>query len=100
MPKNPETKFKNRIFPQLEAIPNSWWFVVQLVSLRGIPDIIGVINGRFVALELKVNYNKPTKLQMFVLDKIKRAGGYAEVVYPETWEEIKQELTTLSLALN
>jgi Holliday junction resolvase len=47
----------------------------------GIPDIIICYNGRFVALEVKVGKNKPTRLQAATIEQIQKAGGTAEVVY-------------------
>jgi len=46
----------------------------------GIPDIIGCYCGRFVAIEVKIDSNKPTPLQTHYIEKIREAGGFAEVV--------------------
>ncbi|MBN2377040.1 MAG: VRR-NUC domain-containing protein [Sedimentisphaerales bacterium] len=53
----------------------------------GVSDLIGLVNGRFVAIELKVGSNKPTKLQSFFICTVKQAGGIAEVCY--TLDEVK-----------
>lgn len=88
-----ETKFKNKIRPLLNAIPNSIWFKIQQVSLRGVPDFLGCINGRFVALELKKDSkSRPTPLQVKVLLDITKAGGYSWIVCPENFEEIYAQL--------
>ena len=55
----------------------------------GIPDILICMEGRFIALELKVGKNKPTKIQDYHLRKIRKAGGYSQVIY--TFEEFKDE---------
>lgn len=47
----------------------------------GLPDIIGCYNGRFIAFEVKRPGGKLTTLQAVFLDKIRAAGGVAEVVY-------------------
>jgi len=99
MAKKPETVFWERIKPKLKRIPRSWFFKVQLVARWGIPDVIGVVNGRFVALELK----KDSKghggdgelLQKHNIKKIKKAGGYAAIVYPENFEKIFNQLSKL-----
>ena len=91
----PETRFKIRIRKHLDEIPKSWWFKVQLRALRGIPDIIGCVRGRFVALELKVEGNKADPLQGWVIKKIAAAGGYARVVYPHNMAEVLAELEGL-----
>lgn len=49
--------------------------------LAGLPDIIGCYNGRFVAFEVKRTGGKLTALQAAFLDKIRTAGGIAQVVY-------------------
>lgn len=46
----------------------------------GIPDIIGVHHGRHCEIEMKIDYNKPTPLQVFNLLACIRNGGYAAVV--------------------
>jgi len=97
MAAKPETLFKNKIRPKLEAIPNSWWVKVQQVSLRGTPDFLGCICGMFVALELKKDAKAPiSKLQEHTLMKIAIAGGFSHVVYPENWEEVYERLLNIS----
>ncbi len=60
------------------------------------PDRIAVINGWFVALEVKASKTaKRAKMQEYVLNTISLAGGYAKFVYPENFEEIKKELECL-----
>lgn len=90
-----ETRFKTRIRPILETLPRSWWLKTQLLALCGIPDFIGCVQGRFVALELKTEKGKATKLQEWVLQKIRHAGGYAAVVTPENFAEVLQDLQQL-----
>jgi hypothetical protein len=87
-----------RIKPKIEKL--GWFFKVQLVARWGVPDVIGVINGRFVALELKASKKghggAGEKLQDYVLSKIEKHGGYARKVYPENWDEVYKELHSLS----
>lgn len=47
----------------------------------GLPDIIGVYNGRFVAFEVKRPGGRLTELQNACLKKLRAAGAVAEVVY-------------------
>lgn len=96
MAKKPETRFKEKIVPKLKAL-GGWGFKTQQVALMGIPDILWCFNGLFVALELKATkHDKATKLQQKILDDIKAAGGYAEVVHPDNWEEIYADLKVLA----
>jgi hypothetical protein len=51
-------------------------------GVKGGSDILGIAkDGRFIAIECKVGTNKPTDLQEYFLDEIKRRGGYAIVAY-------------------
>lgn len=91
----PETKFRAKFRKRLDAIENSWFESIQQKSINGTPDILGVINGYFVGLELKANLKSPvTPLQELKLKKIYEAGGFAAVVHPDNMEEI---LTALKL---
>jgi hypothetical protein len=93
MSKQPETIFKEKFREQLDAIPFSWWVKLKLPSVLGIPDILGTIRGRFVALELKKSEaEKPAKIQLYHLDVISQCGGYARVAYPENAAVILDEL--------
>ena len=96
---NPETLYKNRLMPKLKAIPNSYWIKTQMVSLSGVPDILGCVNGRFVALELKASWREARKkhyLQKHVIKRIRQTGGYAEFIYPENEELIIEEIKEFS----
>ncbi len=61
----------------------------------GVPDIIGCVGGRLVALELKTT-SKLTPLQDYTLKKAARAGAYAREVRPENSELILSELLRMS----
>ena len=65
----------------LKELKNHGWFYKASDRYRaGIPDIIGCYQGRFLALELKVEPNKPTKLQEYEIKQIKKADGSAQVI--------------------
>lgn len=94
----PETKFKNKIRPLLENLPNTAIFKIQQISIRGVPDFLLCVNSKFVALELKKSCkDKPTPLQSHILDKIQLAGGEAYVVCPENWESVFRTLTRIAI---
>lgn len=100
--KQPETRFKDKIFPILKKLPNSWWMKTQTLATVGVPDLIGVVNGRFCALELKrarkeaFRTHGRVRLQGKILMDMRNAGAYAEFVYPENWDEIHIELSEIS----
>lgn len=90
-----ETAFKLRIRPKITAIPNSIFFKIQQRAVRGVPDLIGCINGKFVALELKVDKHRADPLQAHYLKKIAESGGISFLVTPENFEEVYQQLRQL-----
>jgi hypothetical protein len=50
--------------------------------------MIGMVNGYFVALELKTDVGRVSELQAHTLEKIRAAGGVAEVLRPSNLEII------------
>jgi hypothetical protein len=97
MSKQPETKFKEKVLVKLRQVPKSYWIKIQSVAIRGIPDILGVVNGRFVALELKVPPNRlhAGSLQWFTLKALEAAGAVAREVIPDNFDEILEEIKQL-----
>lgn len=81
----------------LDGLSHTWYFKVWGGGMqkRGIPDIIGIKNGRFFALELKASDGCPTALQKRNIKLIKKVGGYAVIVWPCDWERVKGELLKL-----
>jgi len=89
--KGPENKFRDsQVIPYLKKL-GAYFFIKEAAAIRGIPDIIGCLNGYFFALELKSSYKEAIKntgrivLQQVVLDKMRLNSAYAEVVYPENF---------------
>lgn len=93
----PETKFvKSKVTPLLKGLPKSWFFTVQLVSIRGIPDIVGLVNGYFVALEAKVGLNDASPLQKHNIKLIREAGGFACVIDDTNYLQVVEALYCLT----
>ena len=86
---NPETKFKKKVLEDLKTLPieDIWYFKSQEVAVRGIPDLILCVRGKFVAVELKVDAELEL-LQSYNLTRITRAGGIAMVATPKNWKDI------------
>lgn len=64
---------------------SAWWVKVHgdASQSRGVPDLLVCINGRFVALEgkqLKTRERDHEQLQEYTREKIRAAGGIAEVI--------------------
>lgn len=65
--------------------PSVWSFKCSDRFISGIPDIIGCLNGRFFAIELKTVSGKLSKIQEHVKRLIERSGGAYAVC--RSWEE-------------
>lgn len=81
MSMTPEGKVKDVIKKRL-AEAGVYFFMPRgtVYGRRGVPDVVGCMNGRFFAIEVKSGQNKPTKLQSMEHDAIRAAGGVALVV--------------------
>lgn len=89
-----EKQFENKIKAFLKE--KNIWFVKYFANAftkSGIPDILGVLpNGKFFALELKVEPNKPTPLQTRNIELIKKSNGIAYILYPKDFEQFKKDI--------
>jgi len=95
--KKKETTFKDRIYPILKALPNTWVEKIQQRSIRGTPDFLMCVNGMFVGLELKKSDKEDEDLlQDHKLNLINKAGGLGLKASPENWNKILLTLTALS----
>ena len=81
MPKTPEGRVKDAVRKILKQ-HNIYYFMPATggYGRSGVPDIVGCVNGRFVAIECKAGLNQPTALQEREMKNIKDAGGVAVVI--------------------
>jgi len=86
-----ESKLQAKILKWLKA--NGFWVFKTIVCNRnGIPDIIGCTkSGRLFAIEVKFGSNKPTPLQNYNLEEIRKRGGIAILAY--SLEDVTKALT-------
>lgn len=70
----------------MEALRNKggFWFKTHgdVYQMVGLPDILGCYKGRFIGIEVKRPSRKDSgvsKIQKYVISKIKEAGGIAGV---------------------
>lgn len=92
----PEKTFENKIKKYIED--QGGWFVkffANRMTKEGIPDILACIGGYFVGIEVKAQNGKPSELQIYHCNKIRKAGGFAFIVYPSGWEDLKRILNQL-----
>ena len=58
-----------------------YYFAVQgMLSVKGVPDIVGHYRGLFFAVEAKAPGKKPTGFQALQIAAIKQSGGFVCVV--------------------
>lgn len=79
-----ESAITARIMRYLKDLaPDGWWYKVwgSGMQRRGVPDIVGLYRGRFVALEVKrPQLGRASEMQMHTIELIRAAGGVAEIV--------------------
>lgn len=92
-----EKQFENKIKKYLKdhgAYFLKYWAGAQFTK-SGVPDILACVNGYFVGIEVKAQNGKPSELQLYNIQQIRKAGGFAYVVYPSGWEKLKDVLDGL-----
>lgn len=91
-----EKSFENKIKKWLAA--NGCYYVKFFANgftRRGVPDILTSVKGYFVGIETKADNGRPSDLQYDNIREIRASGGYAWIVYPSGWPELKEMLTVL-----
>lgn len=91
-----EKAFENKIKAYLKSI--GAYFIKthgDRFSRIGTPDILACVNGQFVAVEVKAENGRPSELQLHHIEEIKRAGGYATILYPKDFEKFKKEMVEI-----
>jgi Holliday junction resolvase len=81
----PEGKVKRKVTELLKK-HGVWYFFPANNGFgkAGIPDIIAIVDGHFVGVEVKANKSsKPTALQIKCGEEIEKAGGTWMVVFDE-----------------
>lgn len=88
-----EKDYENKIKAYIESV-GGWWvkFHGNAFTREGVPDLLCCINGKFLAIEVKSDTGKPSKLQINEIRKINKAGGRADIYYPKDFERLKKEI--------
>ena len=81
-----ESDIQKKISDYLSTLDECWVVKVMAANKRGTPDILAVISGKFVAIEVKAPWGKASKLQIAQLKRIEAAGGVA--ILAESLEEV------------
>ena len=64
------------------------------IQREGIPDLLICCNSYFLGVELKAENGKPSNLQLWNIQEIRKAGGVGIVLYPDQFEEFKDLIET------
>lgn len=91
-----EKVFENKVKAFLKSI--GAYFIKthgDRFSRVGTPDIIACLNGHFVAVEVKAENGKPSELQLYHIEQIKKSGGYAYILYPKDFDRFKLDMYRL-----
>lgn len=70
-------------------------FFANSFTAAGIPDLICCVNGYSVWIEVKAQDGHPSELQLDKIKQIRKAGGFAYIVYPSGWERLKEIIIDL-----
>jgi hypothetical protein len=85
-----ESAIRSKILRYLNSLPNSDFEVSPPGSPTGAADIVGCLNGRYVACEVKVPGKEARPAQRYWLRKKYKAGAIVFVAH--SVEEAKREL--------
>ena len=82
----PEGKVKRKVVEVLKK-HDVWYFFPANNGFgkSGIPDIIAIVDGHFVGVEVKSATGKPTELQKICGEQMEKAGG--------TWMVVSDDVT-------
>ncbi|MCQ2978254.1 MAG: VRR-NUC domain-containing protein [Clostridia bacterium] len=85
-----EKNFENKIKKYLKD--NGCWYVkyfANRMTKSGVPDILACVNSYFVGIEVKASNGKPSELQIYHREEIRKAGGISIILYPEQFDDFK-----------
>jgi Holliday junction resolvase len=84
-----ESQIQKKIIEYLNEIGA---YTIKTISTNrnGCPDVICCLNGLFIALEVKAENGRLSKLQEYHQEQIKNSGGVAAVV--KSVDEVKEIL--------
>lgn len=92
-----EKNFENKIKAELKN-RNAWFLKYwggAAYTKSGIPDILACYKGYFLGIEVKAQHGKPSELQLYNLKKIDESGGFAILLYPDSFDLFKQLLNCM-----
>jgi len=95
----PESKVKLKVVKLLNKY-NAYYFFPPSngYGRSGIPDVVGCVKGKFIAVECKAGKNTTTHLQDREINRIHTAEGHAMVVNENNIDLLEQVLKELTHA--
>jgi len=90
-----ETQLKTKAVALLKKELGCWVYHPSDKFVSGIPDIFVLYKGVFAAIELKVQKNPASKLQVITLAKIQRNGGLTWICRDEGNGEGMTQIRTI-----
>jgi len=96
MAQTPERKVKDKVTALLRQY-GAYFFSPPSNGFgrAGIPDIIGCLHGRYIAIECKAGKNKPTALQLRELNLAAKAGGVALIIREDNISDVALALQSI-----
>ncbi len=95
---NPETYLRHKIHLMIRTeFPDTFIFHPSFILVSGIPDFLICYRGYFIGIEVKTPKGHLSRLQQYILDKIKKAGGSSFVV--RSVDEARKCLTSINRSL-
>jgi Holliday junction resolvase len=93
----PEGKVKKEVVNLMNKYDVYYFFpATHGYGRSGVPDVVGCVRGKFIAIECKAGDNKPTALQEREISNIQKAKGHVMVVNEgniDLLEQVLKELT-------
>ena len=75
-----ESLIQSKILRYLQQRPDVWCVKTIQCNERGVPDLLLCYRGEFIGLEVKSDTGRATKIQLAQMQRIRAAGGTAEIV--------------------
>lgn len=91
-----EKDFQARVLKRLRTLKRTHWAKLNDRTTIGLPDVVGCVAGRYVALELKTT-SELSGLQAYTLKLIGFAGGVTHVVTPDNFDKVFDSISSLAL---
>lgn len=92
MSQQKHTKLRLRIIAELWSVPYVEVITKEAGALVGYPDLFLCVRGHFIGAEIKIPPDKPTKMQIYRLKRIEKAGGSTYIVKPTNFKWFIREM--------